>query len=329
MTPQFSVIVPVYNAERWIACCVESILAQTYESWELICIDDGSEDSSGKILDEIALKDTRVRIIHKANAGVSAARNDGINKARGKYVVFVDADDFLNKYALTILNDCIVVHTPDLLQFLYSDKPSCCSEYREYIRYVNEESGLAACSGFVWDKVFLLDIIKANQIFFDEKMTLCEDFHFVFRYAVLCNKICYTTAAVYVKRPLHDGLCHSAVRQWERCPENAVANIRLLWSLADVCNRIYDKDTRKACRVFLLGRSFELYAFFLYKIHTVAKSPCRKKLKAALRYPLRELTREIPFLLAVRIFIVSLKALLKKGVNKFFRTASEKSRNDG
>lgn len=318
MTPTFSVIIPVFNAERWISSCVKSVLEQSYESLECVCINDGSEDDSGKILDEIAKQDSRVRVIHKSNAGVSAARNDGIKSAKGKYVIFVDADDFLVADALQILNAGIESHSPDILHFLHTDKATCCSEYKENIKWVNEEGALSACSGFVWDKVFLLDILKKNKIFFDEKMTLCEDFHFVFRYIVLCNKICYTTAAIYVKRSLPEGLCNSAVRKWEMCPDNAIVNLGLLKSLAEVCNEIDESDKRKACRVLLLDRALELHAFFFYKIRAITKSSVRKKLQESLRFPFKELTREVPFLRVVRIFYISLKMLMKRAFKIFF-----------
>ncbi len=95
-----SVIVPVYNAERYLARCVESILAQTHGELELILVDDGSTDGSGALCDGFAMRDGRVRVVHKANGGVSAARNDGIEAARGEWIAFCDNDDF---YAPTML----------------------------------------------------------------------------------------------------------------------------------------------------------------------------------------------------------------------------------
>lgn len=90
-----SVIVPVYKVEEYLPKCIESILNQTYKNIELILVDDGSPDNSPKICDEYASKDKRVKVIHKKNAGVSAARNDGINAASGKFITFVDSDDWI------------------------------------------------------------------------------------------------------------------------------------------------------------------------------------------------------------------------------------------
>ena len=91
--PEFSVIVPVYKVEQYLGRCIASVLAQTFADLELILIDDGSPDESGAICDRFAAEDDRIIVIHQKNRGVSAARNAGLDIARGKYIVFVDSDD--------------------------------------------------------------------------------------------------------------------------------------------------------------------------------------------------------------------------------------------
>ena len=93
--PTISIIVPVYKVEPYIRQCVESVLGQTYSNFELILVDDGSPDSCGAICDEYAEKDSRVRVIHQENGGVSAARNAGLDIMKGEYVAFIDSDDFV------------------------------------------------------------------------------------------------------------------------------------------------------------------------------------------------------------------------------------------
>ena len=88
-----SIIVPIYNAGKTLHRRIDSILSQTYTSWELLLIDDGSTDTSGPICDEYAARDARVRVFHKENGGVSSARNVGLDNARGEWITFVDADD--------------------------------------------------------------------------------------------------------------------------------------------------------------------------------------------------------------------------------------------
>ena len=103
-TPKISIISPVYNAEPYIVKCLDSILAQTFESWELILVDDGSLDRSGILCDEYATKDSRIVVIHKKNEGVGAARQTGMDNATGEYIIHVDPDDWVE---------------PDMLEQLY------------------------------------------------------------------------------------------------------------------------------------------------------------------------------------------------------------------
>ena len=104
-TPVVSVIVPVYKTEKYLAECIESILAQTFEDFEMILVDDGSPDNSGKICDDYAARDPRIRVFHKENGGVSSARNLGLDRARGEWIAFVDSDDRLGKDHLRELHE--------------------------------------------------------------------------------------------------------------------------------------------------------------------------------------------------------------------------------
>ena len=103
MTNLVTIIIPVFQAEKYIRYCIESILEQTYHQWELILIDDGSTDQSGIICDEYALNDDRVHVYHQINKGVSAARNRGLQMAKGAFLLFVDADDHLKNTTLETL----------------------------------------------------------------------------------------------------------------------------------------------------------------------------------------------------------------------------------
>ena len=93
--PKISVIVPVYKVEKYLPECIESVLAQTFTDFELILVDDGSPDNSGKICDDYATRDSRIRVFHKENGGVSSARNLGLDNARGEWIGFVDPDDWI------------------------------------------------------------------------------------------------------------------------------------------------------------------------------------------------------------------------------------------
>lgn len=103
--PKISAIIPIYNADKYLICVLDCILNQSFSDWECLLIDDGSSDESGKICDEYAQKDNRFKVIHKPNGGVSSARNVGLDNARGEWITFIDADDFIsNNYFNAIEN---------------------------------------------------------------------------------------------------------------------------------------------------------------------------------------------------------------------------------
>lgn len=115
--PVISVIVPVYRVEKYLADCVDSILAQTFTDFELILVDDGSPDHCGAICDEYAQKDSRIRVIHQENQGLSGARNSGIDVAQGEFITFIDSDDLVSPVYIELLYSGVVTHDADI---------SCC-----------------------------------------------------------------------------------------------------------------------------------------------------------------------------------------------------------
>lgn len=144
--PFISIIVPVYNIEKYLPRCIESILAQTYTNLELILVDDGSTDQSGKICDTYAKKDNRVRIFHKTNGGSSSARNLGIREAKGEYLGFVDSDDYIEKnmyeelvYAIENTGCNIVQVARDEIDEEGNRLPDICEMPKEVTIYTAEE----------------------------------------------------------------------------------------------------------------------------------------------------------------------------------------------
>ncbi len=114
-----SVVIPVYNAEKYISRCIRSLINQTYSDWEAICVDDGSTDATRGLLDSLAASDARLRVIHSANGGVSRARNLALEKVRGEYILFLDSDDFLHPQTMEICVRRIEADGSDLVAFTY------------------------------------------------------------------------------------------------------------------------------------------------------------------------------------------------------------------
>lgn len=203
--PKISVIVPVYYVEDKIHRCVDSILAQSFYDFELILVDDGSPDNCPSICDDYAKKDCRVTVIHQNNKGVSAARNTGIEYARGRYIAFADSDDYLDKNWLQQLHFAALSHNAELVQsgIIWVDdngkeikktvrdrgmwEIKSQNDYIEYLIY----NVLYHGSGWeVWTALFDLKIIKKHSIRF---CTTCynfaEDLGFILEYLFYCKKI--------------------------------------------------------------------------------------------------------------------------------------------
>lgn len=124
-TPLISVIIPVYNVEKYLHRCLDSVIAQTYQNIEIICVDDGSIDESGRICDQYAVRDAHIKVIHQENQGLSAARNRGLDAAEGEYIAFVDSDDYILEDMYKKMLDKLLNYNVDLCvcqwQYEFSD----------------------------------------------------------------------------------------------------------------------------------------------------------------------------------------------------------------
>lgn len=173
-----SIIVPVYNVERYLERCLDSILAQTYANLEIILIDDGSIDQSGKMCDAYAEKDTRIKVVHQRNQGVSAARNSGLKIAEGEFIGFVDPDDWIEHDMYEFLWYAIQSNNAEMAVCGYEDF----GEDGHTLQSTNYESGIfdteenfCFClhNDSIWNKLFQREITK--HICFDDRFSIGED----------------------------------------------------------------------------------------------------------------------------------------------------------
>ena len=137
--PLLSVVIPVYNVEKYLQECIDSVLGQTYTDYEIILVDDGSTDSSGRICDDYLTADTRIQVIHQENGGLSAARNTGLRAARGKFVYFLDSDDYIEACTLEHLTALAEAEQADVVffdGFVFFDE---CKEDDSVSRYVQKK----------------------------------------------------------------------------------------------------------------------------------------------------------------------------------------------
>ena len=201
-----SIIIPVYNAQQYIAKCIDSVISQSYINWELILVDDGCTDKSGEICDKYAQKDKRIKVFHKKNGGVSSARNTGISEAVGEWLYFIDSDDFIDSDTLSKSIKKINVEIPDLIvhglvnDYIYNGK-SCSLSYKtiednDYKAIIEFTDKYGLLKGPVC-KLFRHSIVKENKLFFDESICYGEDTKFTFEYLQKCESIAFVPEHFY------------------------------------------------------------------------------------------------------------------------------------
>lgn len=205
MEKLLSVIVPVYNVEAYLSRCVDSILEQSYDTMEVILVDDGSRDSSGAICDEYAARDSRVRVIHKVNGGLSSARNAGLDVAEGSYVTFVDSDDFLepDSYGpmIDLMErmdaDMVCAGRYDVMAETGEKTVGLCPKKEECItgqEFAGRIFRWKDCDSAVWDKIY------KKSLFHELRYPLgkiCEDVPVTYRAALKAQKVALWNRPIY------------------------------------------------------------------------------------------------------------------------------------
>ena len=192
-----SVIVPVYNIEKYLPRCIDSILDQTYKNWEAIFINDGSTDNSLKILEEYKKRDERIKIIDKKNAGSGAARNDGIETSKGKYIAFLDSDDWYEEDFLEKLYNNLIENSSDVSMCNPKMTYDNINKNKKINTYFFNEIELnktpekileILAMPVVWNKLYKKDIIVKNRIKFPN-YSFCEDVEFLYKIFLYVNKV--------------------------------------------------------------------------------------------------------------------------------------------
>ena len=194
--PNFSVIIPVYNSEKYLKRCLDSVIVQTFKDFELICIDDGSSDGSLEILS--GYNDGRIKVITQKNMGQGAARNRGLDVACGKYIYFLDSDDYIEPNLLQCASD--VLESADVDLYCFNTEVCGNGEgllYKRAKRYAQlTRAGLLEFSDeirdllnvYVWNKVFRSDLIQKYSIRFPQNLCY-EDIAFCKMYFLVCNRV--------------------------------------------------------------------------------------------------------------------------------------------
>lgn len=268
---KISVIVPVYKTEKYLRQCVESIINQTYENLEIILVDDGSPDNCGKISDEYALADKRIKAVHKENGGLVSARKAGVAKATGDYITFVDSDDWIDKGAYSHAANIITSLNADVFIFgqnRVSENSSSYEHenipqgfysrdeiYKEIIKFSDYNCFYKKVFSTVcWNKLFKAEIIKTNIVNVDNSIKIGEDTALIYPSLLDSDSYYITHSAYYNYRKNNNSMMNSFDNERYK-------------SVGKVLSTIYDavkKHNLESDAVIM--NQFKLYSFDLMLI---------------------------------------------------------------
>ena len=258
-----SVIVPVYNAEKFLRRCIDSIFAQSYADMELVAVNDGSKDNSLSILQEYARQDRRIKIADQENRGVAAARNAGLQKATGEFILYVDADDWIAPDMISRMVE--LSHEADIVfcghDFAETAEEAKCAEKAEIEEWDAEKQRLEfmkhkRMTGMLWNKLIRRSITEG--ISFNEKTGYGEDAEFLWQVLKRSEKMVVTNEILYHHVMEENSISHlsysekkySAIPMWERICEEAERDHPELLPLAKerlMCAAVFGMYEAKAC----------------------------------------------------------------------------------
>lgn len=225
-TTKISVIVPIYRIEKYLPTCIDSLLNQSFRDFELLLVNDGSPDNCNKICDDYAKTDARIKVIHKKNGGLLSARKAGLNMAQGKYISFVDGDDWVDKYYLDIMyklaeaNGADLVKTGHFREFdgkIETIKPKLAGVYSEK-EIVNSIIPNAIYNGdfcehgistYVWNKLFKSEVLKKILFEVPNDIVMGEDAAISYSYLAISKSLVISKIPLYYYRQRHDSIVKS------------------------------------------------------------------------------------------------------------------------
>lgn len=284
-----SVIVPVYNAEKYLEKSIESIRNQTYSFLEIIIVDDGSEDRSFQISKNMQEEDSRIICVKKENGGPSSARNEGLKKATGKYVLFCDADDIMEEVIIEYLLGNMTENGIGICGYFTMNEngillegchQTCdteeqidAEELQKYLFSLSEKP----YQGFLWNKLFSMDIIKKYQLTFDEKIWCNEDRLFILQYLLHIKQGFYSDKKLYRYRLHGHGLMGMAgAKSLTDKAWTEILAYRYMEKLAD------GREELKAGIIY--DKYYSLYKMLDKECSQKYMLEIRNQMKAALKY---------------------------------------------
>lgn len=253
MLPKVTVIMPIYNVGKYLEKSINSVLNQTYKNFELYLVDDGSTDNSPEIVDVFAKKDNRIIAVHQNNSGVDAARNVGIKQGTGKYMALIDSDDYYHETYLEKLvataeeskSDLVVcgfepfgVDNPPKVKILEAEEV-------DKIQAMKHLLGYNSFNGYVWNKLFRLDVVKENHLLFEDGYWACDDLLFSGNYIYHCNKVRIIEDKLYYYRQVGSGANRSRYSGKVKFDKKWMASFKVTAHFRD----LFGEEVYSACNL--------------------------------------------------------------------------------
>lgn len=229
--PLISVVIPIHNTEKYLTKCLDSVINQSHSNLEIICVNDGSTDKSGDILNEYAKKDNRIIAIHQGKRGVSAARNNALRNSSGEYIGFVDSDDYIDsrmyeKLLREMRADVDIVSCNYYMDYEQKTMavenkckvPTGPIRTTEFLKYVYERDKYKGVASYVWNRLFRRDLLIASngkKFYFNENYVISEDLIFMAMISVQSKKCVYLNEPLYYYVQRNDSTVHDWTKQLE------------------------------------------------------------------------------------------------------------------
>lgn len=259
MNKLVSIIIPVYNVEKYLSECLDSVIAQIYDNLEILLIDDGSTDNSGKICDKYAQKDSRIKVIHKENGGVSSARNLGLDIAQGEYIAFIDSDDFVDRAYIEKMYNKLETTEADLVFCKYAnyidEKIECVKENLPENLIIDKATGQDGRDFIlrpftlknylffsIWRVLYKSSLIKNIRFQIDIKVG--EDLLFLLQAVIDARKISFFYGELYFYRLNRNSVMHCYKKDYLQ------SQLHLYWGLKKIFDTIDDKTSRKVFYIY-------------------------------------------------------------------------------
>lgn len=242
MNPNISIIVPIYNTEKYLRHCIDSILNQSFTDFELLLIDDGSKDRSGFICDEYAKKDSRIHVCHKKNAGIASARNTGLDLSHCDWIAYIDGDDWVEPSYLEELYTAATNNDADIaicgFRFAFDDghysyqSPCVWEDNKEY----SMSQYISSIWTSAWGSIQKRSLYTTNGVRSPDGIGYCEDFHLMVRLCYFANKI------ISIDRPLYNYRQHAASIVHSLCEKTWHDEIKVYKNIIDFfdINDVYE-----------------------------------------------------------------------------------------